>query len=137
MSTNYEANAIKIANELGIGLTVKKAEKQTCPPWRDNGKKDCDHVHGWLYEITLTVGGKTLTFPFWNSLRDKADGKTPTAYDILCCVASDAQCPTDPDEVVAEFGDMKPSQAIAVANRAKELQALFNPTELRALSEIQ
>ena len=62
---------------------------------------------------------------------------TPSCYDILACLSSDASCPTDPDEVVAEFGPMKPSQAIAVAESARRLQAFFTSDELAILSEVQ
>ena len=115
-----------------------------CPPWDNAG-----HTHGDQYRVTIrsapsrrgrnpeNPGAMSVSFPFWNSLRDKADGKSPSAYDILTCVASDAHSPTDPDEVAAEFGESKPSRAFAVAEWAKELQTFFTELELNALAEIQ
>lgn len=58
----------------------------------------------------------------------------PSSYDILaglyvCYYES-------PDEVVEEFGCMKPSQAIAIYEQDQELQKLFTEKELELLSEI-
>lgn len=62
---------------------------------------------------------------------------TPTEYTILACVSSDMSCPTDADEVHAEFGDMRPSQAEAIAAHARKLQAFFTEEERAILSEVQ
>ena len=58
----------------------------------------------------------------------------PSSYDILarlyvCYYES-------PDDVVEEFGCMKPSQAIAIYEQDQELQKLFTEKELELLSEI-
>lgn len=62
---------------------------------------------------------------------------TPSYYDILCCVSSDASGPTDPDEVVREYGNMLPSRAIAIAAHARKLQTFFTADELTLLTEVQ
>jgi len=131
----HEEQANEVAKRLG--LTVKAAYKgYRCPKWCDG-----NHVHGDLYRVTIQaqrMGGfdNAVSFDYWNSLHDKADNKRPTTYDILACVSSDMSCPTDPDEVAAEFGEMKPSQAIAIAAHAAKLQAFFTKAEQAAISEI-
>ena len=117
------------------GLTIRAAFKgDKCPAWENEGS----HIHGDCYRITIRrKGGRSVSFDFWNSQADSQNDKRPTPYDILSCVSADAFSPTDPDEVAAEYGDMKPSQAIAVARFAKRLQAFFWEDELEALGEIQ
>lgn len=115
----------------------------TMPAWaaRDADVGD-ERGQRHKYKITLRKGEpgvdcQELSFPFWDSIANFGVGKQPTAYDVLACISLDALSPTDPDEVVDEFGEMKPSQAIAVAEFAKKLQAFFTRDELKALGEIQ
>ena len=142
----YEANAQKIAQ--AIGLVVKATFKgDRCPPWEDKSCKSC--VHGDRYCVTLKrvgpdrvfshgePGPRSLSFDFWNSQADMQAGKQPRYYDILACVASNASTPTDPDEVAQEYGDLLPTQAIAIAKFAKRLQAFFAEAELEMLREIR
>lgn len=132
-TSEYETQAQRVAREMG--LTVKAAYKgDKCPQWCD-GK----HQHGDRYRVTLFNGAshRSLSFDFWNSLMDVQRGDRPSYYDILSCVSSEATSPTDPDEVVAEFGEMKPSQAIRIAKWAAKLQAFFTEAEIDALSEIR
>ncbi len=124
-----------------FNLTVKAAFKgDKCPPWED---KDC--MHGDRYRVTVKrslgkAGGRNLStsisFDFWNSVNDMQAGKSPTAYNILACISSDASMSTDPDEVVEELGEMRPSQAVTVAKFATRLQAFFTKEEIEALAEI-
>ncbi len=136
--TEYEAQARRFLET--NNLTIKTAFKgDKCPHW-DNSK----HIHGDRYRVTIKRiyniwNGQphSISFDFWNSLHDKESGNKPTAYDVLACISSDAYMPTNPDEVVAELGEMKPSQAIATANFAKKLQSFFTKEELEQLSKIQ
>lgn len=123
-----------------LSCTARRADDR-CPAWCD-GK----HIHGNHYRVTISRGGGwpasgcgsgSISFDFWNSHHDMTNGKLPDAYGLLSCVSSESSMPTDPDEVVAEMGDMKPSQAIRVADFAKRLQAFFSEDELEALREIQ
>lgn len=129
----YEEQANKFLKDFGLKLkAVHKGDM--CPPW----KSPCDHMHGDRHEVTISrADGKSITFDFWNSVADVEEGKTLTNYSVLACISSDAQGPTNPDEVYEEFGDMKPSQAIAISEFAKKLQAFFTEKEIEALSEIQ
>lgn len=130
--SEYEANAQRIARE--IGLVVRAAFKgDRCPPWEH--EKGC--IHGDRYRVTLKLRGRSLSFDFWNSLAATQANKRPGYYDILSCVGAEASAPTDPDEVVSEYGRMEPWQAVAVAKFAQRLQNFFTEDELRQLSEIQ
>lgn len=159
-TTDYESRARQIADALG--LTVVAAFKgDRCPPWLDKRPpvtlhsdrcNACGSVHGDRYRVTLKFTGRaeawpawrvgrstyqSLSFDFWASYQDKLDGHRPGYYDILCCVASEASMPTDPDEIAEEFGPMKPSQAIAIAKHAARLQAFFTEGERARLAEIE
>lgn len=137
--STYEETARRIA--AAMGLTVKAEKKgDRCPPW----EKPCKCIHGDRYRVTLKLrckssphGDSSLSFDFWNSLHDKQNGRDLGYYDILSCVGADATGPTDPDEVVAEYGNMKPSQAIAVTKFSARLQAFFSAKEIEALSKIR
>ena len=132
--SGYENKARAAARQLGLTLSIGNPENE-CPPWRSKGQR-CDHIHGYRYLVTLHKRGKRLTFLFWNSRDDADKGIDPGYYDILACVSSDSSMPTDPDEVVVELGEMKPSQAIAAAKFAARLQRFFSPDELQVLSEV-
>ena len=130
--SEYETNAKRVANELGLKVSIKRAKTQTDPKWTG--------PHGTKYRVSLKLGKKSTSFDFWGSQHDKEKGKDPGVYDILACVSSDMSMPTDPDEIHEEFGaNMKPSQCKAVANHAKKLQAFFSglsESELDKLREI-
>lgn len=130
--STYEETAHRVA--AAMGLTVKAEQKgDRCPPWQTS----CDCIHGDRYHVTLRKGRRSLSFDFWNSLNDMQNGREPGYYDIRSCVGSDATGPTDPDEVVEEYGDMKPSQAIAVAKFSARLQAFFTEEEIDSLGEVR
>ena len=135
----YEEQAEQFLTQYGLVIrTAFKGDK--CPAWEEGTL----HIHGDRYRVTIqrelvtgSIPFNSISFDFWNSKNDKDKGIRPTGYDILSTVSSDAFSPTDPDEIVAEYGDMKPSQATAAARFAKRLQAFFTEEELEALSEIQ
>lgn len=132
----YETKAKGFLRKFGLDLKVV-FQGDKCPPW----KVPCDHMHGDRYRIIISAkdgrAPKSISFDFWGSVNDMQAGKAPTAYSVLACISSEANSPTDPDEVYREFGDMPPSQAVRVADFAKRLQAFFTAKELEALSEIQ
>jgi len=142
-ASEYEEQAHQFLVRHNLTLSIRRGLDK-CPPWDDDS-----HTHGEHYRVTIrgaptrrgrnpeNPGAMSVSFSFWNSLNDRANGKIPSAYDILACVASDAHSPTDADEVAEEYGEIKPSVALAVAERAKELQAFFTQLELDALAEIQ
>jgi len=133
---DYEAQAKRFLDLFDLSLnTAFKGDK--CPTWCD-GK----HIHGDRYRITIKRmnrdrNPKSISFDFWNSLKDREEGNRPTPYDVLSCISSEASSPTNPDEVFAEYGDMKPSQAVAIAKFAQKLQDFFTGAELESLQEIQ
>jgi hypothetical protein len=141
--SEYEEQAQAFLKKYGLTLSIRRGANR-CPPW-----DDASHTHGDHYGVTIASAparrgrnpgnpsAMSVSFSFWNSLQDRVIGKSPSAYDILACMASDAHSPTDPDEVAEEYGEIKPSTALAVATRAKELQAFFTEQELDALAEIQ
>jgi len=142
--TDYEEKAQGFLDR--NGLTIRAAFKgDRCPPWERGNK----HIHGDRYRITIKrvgpdkvfsdgePGPRSISFDWWNSYNDSHEGKRPTAYDVLSSVSSDAYCPTDPDEVLQEFGgDMTIAQAAAIAKFALRLQSFFGNWEYEDLAEI-
>jgi hypothetical protein len=115
--------------------TTYKADK--CPLWCDG---NCQH--GDRYRITISRKAESrLSFDFWNSQNDSAEGKEPTAYDVLACISSEVHCPNTFSEFCSEFGyDEDSRKAPAMFRRcdsfATRLRAFFTEEELKALSEI-
>ena len=143
--TKYDIQAEEFLAKFNITLEVRRAAFPECPRW-DMGKcAKGRHTHGEKFNGQFSRGteGKPvhgtapLGFDFWGSLNDAEKGKRPSHYTVLACVSSDISCSTDPDEVHAEFGDMKPSQAQAIADHARKLQSFFTGAERAALAEIQ
>ena len=129
----YNKQAQAFLDTFGVKLKVDMRNDK-CPPWNHTG--GCQH--GDHYRVTLRKADKrSLSFDFWGSIVDMQNHKDPTAYAVLTCLGIDVQAPTDPDEVAEEFGDMKPSEAIAIAKFARRLQRFFSEEEVQELSEIQ
>ena len=155
-ATDYDRQATEFLREYGFDITIEGGQGE-CPPWADGkGGKcprgECGSTHGGDYIVTISRPGeckighppfercdhqKELSFPFWGSLADYREAKDPSWYDVLSCLSSDASYSTSPDEVAEEFGPMKPSQALRIADFAWRLQHFFSKAELEALSEIQ
>lgn len=143
--SSYDDQARKFLDQYGFKLCARRTPRNNCPTWCDPAGTGCKHQHGDEYRVTITREPGTarihrirsVSFRFWNSQNDAKQGRRPSAYTILACVSSDAHSPTDPDEVVREFGAMPPSQALAAAAFTKRLQAFFTEAELGALAEIQ
>ena len=137
-SSDYENQAKEFLYRFGLSFMADISDNQSCPPW--GAEKPCNHLtHGRKYNIGFMrrFDQPSLEFNFWGSKHDQEDGKHPTAYDVLSCISSDASQPEDPDEVYAEYGNMKPSQCIAIAEFSKKLKQFFSKEELEALAEIQ
>ena len=132
MATNeYEQQAQAFLTK--YGLTLKATVSDTKRPTFTKAGED----HGRHYHVTIArADHHAIRFDFWGSIADRDTGKPTGAYDILSCLSADVRAPTDPDEVADEFGDMKPSQAVRIANFAKRLQAFFTAPEIDDLSEI-
>ena len=142
--TQYDSQAQEFLQRFGFTLKIIEGEAK-CPPWDDH-KAGCQHgTHyriGMYRRITAEekpLMTRVLHFDFWGSINDMMHGRALSPYDILACLGSEATFPTDADEVAAEFGngDMKPSQAIAIARFARRLQRFFTEAEIEALSRIQ
>jgi len=152
--SHYDLEVEAVCERLGLVVKTQRLVPGECPTWDREKCKKGWHVHGWHYRATVArkptkpcpwtcnrneicTHFQSISFDFWNSQHDREKGWHPRAYDILSCISGDLSAPTDPDEVVQEYGDMPPSQAVAVAEFARKLQAFFTEAEKQALSEIQ
>jgi hypothetical protein len=144
MTNDYELQARRFLTKFNLTLEAKR-QGIKCPPWGDC-KKTGKHIHGDGYLITIKRTGADahndmrtglISFEFWNSLHAVETGESPTSYDVLACISNDINMPVSPDEIYDEFGGMKPSQAIAIAEFGKKLRGFFSSQEQTALSEIQ
>ena len=154
VESKYDVQAREFLAKFSLVLEIRRAEFQTCPEWN---KQDCEkgkHGHGIKYVVMIVralpvrswpasqlpeLTPPSLEFPFWNSKAEaqKPLPHKPSAYDVLAHLSSDANSPTTPDAVYAEFGDMKPSEATIIATHALKVHSFFTALEVEALSEIQ
>lgn len=96
------------------------------PSW-DTDRDDLSTDQHWQIEVFPldsrdAMQRPGIKFDYWNSIHGAANDIDPTPADIVEILANDATMPTDPDEVYADVGEMKPSQAYAVAEFASALQ---------------
>lgn len=138
----------------------RKPGTSRCPYGR------CNATHGDRFLVTIerVSTARSISFPYWAPFNDcymrlvdwrarHPAGRpraraisldtdpiqllhTPSTYDVLACISSDMSAPTDPDEVAREYGEMLPSQAIAIAAFASRLQVFFTDAEREALAQI-
>ena len=131
MSDTYEGDGNRVARDLGLRMKITRPKTQQCPKWC----RDHIHIHGDRYRVTL-FHIRSLSFDFWIRQVDVLKGIVPRYYDVLSCVVSAASAPTDPDQVIAEYGVMPVSQALSVSRFAKRLQAFMSADKWAQLSEV-
>jgi hypothetical protein len=134
----YDIQAQDFLDRFCLTITVAAGPSQ-CPDWSTRrGLGACAHDHGLHYTIRIARDrGHVLAFDFWGSQKDAEEGKEPTPYDVLSCLAADIGMPDDPDEIAGEMGDMKPSQALKAAEWFRKLRAFFTREECEALADIR
>lgn len=146
----YEQHAQRICDHFGLRVEIRVGVPK-CPKWdRSVTKRHCPYAlctgfHGKHWHVTIHApNGETITFSFWDSVHNDLVGiRKPGVYDVLACLDFDGS--TDPDEIAAEYGDIRPSQAIAIAEENKKLKRLVTTTSgisphtemIRALGEIR
>jgi len=135
--TPYEQTAHDWLTRYGVifGAT-RRANKM--PPWnRTPGQSKRQH---WGVGLETSTGHR-LTFDFFQSISATAKGEPVTAYDVLSCLASDVSlADMSPDDIAAEFGPMKPSEAYRCHAWGKRLAAFLAHLPdgaVAALREIQ
>lgn len=175
----YQKQANDFLAKFGITFEAIRAVPQTCPEWSkcepykfhpESFHKPyvtCPHNHGLKYSLqfTRTTTGKTLIFPFWNSINDtyrqaalkalqwSASGRmkdeiprsavTPTAYDALACISGDAHIYSMQfDEYCNEFGydtnSIKAKDNYDYGCKfSRDITRFFTADELVELQEIQ
>jgi len=104
------------------------------PAYRD------DDVKLPHYIVTIRrVNGPKLSYDFWHGPLPPVEDEShePTAYEILVSLGEISRCSPNPDEVYEEFGEMKPSQAIGMANFAKRVRKFLTRKELVEIRSIK
>jgi hypothetical protein len=144
-TNEYDTQAENFLSSNAIKFRATLSDSKT-PAWSDNGK------HGHHYRVTLSkkdsfdecrTPGKRLTFDFWGSIKDAADGvQTVSAYSVLACISGDAYTPATFAEWCADYGDSVDSiKALQTFRRcaafAKRLWAFFTEAELEQLQQIR
>lgn len=61
----------------------------------------------------------------------------PSDYDILACISGDMFGSTNPDEIYEEFGEMKPSRALHIAEHNLKLQSFFSEAERLKIADVE
>lgn len=155
----YAVKAQAVADKLGLVVWISRGDSDRCPEWDAGDKRgtcvECASTHGDHYTVKVKnrLGAK-VTFDFWGSYADSKaaqvagayrnsrktvkPAKRPTIYDVLSCFVSDASIPETADEVVEEFGAMKPSRALSIAEsgiKARAFFACYPEAEMQELQE--
>jgi hypothetical protein len=134
MNTDYEKQSRDFLTKHNISFkAVFKGDK--CPLWDDP-----KHIHGDRYLITLKRDKRQYSFSFWNSLRDKQEGNTPTPYAVLTCIEKYDYGTFE--DFCCEFGydiDSRKAEKTykEVVKQYKKVVAFFTASEIEELQEIQ
>lgn len=86
---------------------------------------------------------RELGIALYGSLLHEHDSKTvkvkhkPSYYDILACLSFEVFGSTDPDAIYEEFGEMKPSQALRIAEHNRKVQAFFTEAERLKIADVE
>lgn len=134
--SGYEAQARAFLDKHGINLRITKSDSKPAP-W--------DGPSGHHYRVTLSRKGEPgrLTFDWWGSQAMAEEGKDPSAYSVLSCIASDLYTPETFEDYCSEYGEDEDSRkALQTFNRAhrhaERLRAFFaDETEREELGEIR
>ena len=135
--SHYVRQAKDFLKKFGFRITITKVGRDVWP-WADRKKGEAaepqDH-----YRIAVTKAGrKPLTYDYWNSLNNTRLGVPANEYDVLSVISGSVYDSADPDELAAELGITRPSQAYAAAEENRKVQAFFaEEAERAALAEIQ
>jgi hypothetical protein len=139
--------ADKLLASLGLRMVVSRSDDRP-PAWEDG--KDHNKAHGIHYYVTIEkwidnnrlAPVAFLAFDFWGSIADREASEAHPAGPIpadragmLDCLRSDASMPDTAGEVYQEFGEMRPSQAEAIAAHGRKVRAFFTADELEKLRE--
>lgn len=129
----YQEQALKFLRTNDVKLKIKKSEVQEPANWSIDG------VSGYKYDVTMTTSRGAYQFPFWDSIANRQEGKTPTKYDVLACLNV---WEGSIDEFTDEFGynDQPTSETIktynAVIDQSLQLKHILPAKALRELQEI-
>jgi hypothetical protein len=135
MENEYEqkANEFLVKHQM-IFSAMRGVEK--CPLFCD-GK----HMHGEHYRVYFRRKGQAPghRLSFWNSMNDVTEGNTPSAYDVITCLAKSD--PGDFEEFCGNYGydtDSRKAEKTykAVVAEWKNVEAFFSEEELAEMGEI-
>jgi hypothetical protein len=134
-ATDYDARTEAWLKRHGLRFSIPHARNPRSPGW--------DGPHGNHYRPRFSRIGEpgSLTFDFWGSMNDMHEGKDPTAYAVLSCVASDVHCPLTFADFCAEYGyDEDSRKAFATFKRcaafAERLRRFFTDEEIEDMATI-
>jgi hypothetical protein len=133
----YNKQAVDFLHKYGLTLSIRESVPQEPPEWR----KDKDG-HGTQYWCKLTnKEGKHYGFYFWDSIKNKQDGKRPRAYDVLACLDTYSDGSTFQD-FCNDFGydtdSIRASQIFdAVQKQVAGLKNILSSEALDEINEIQ
>jgi hypothetical protein len=134
MNTDYQKQGRDFLAKHNITFKATfKGDK--CPMW-----DDVNHIHGDRYIATFKRGKRSFSLSFWNSLKDKEEGNTPTAYDVLTCIQK--YDPGTFENFCGDFGYDEDSRKAektykAVVKEWWRVYRFFTSSEIEEMQEIQ
>ena len=95
----------------------------------------------WKYNCKLERGGKSYSFPFFDSVANYEKDERPSKYDVLACLDTYDYI-QGIEDFVLEFGyDIEDKETKRIYNacmkQSEKLHGLFTDEELEILAEIR
>lgn len=139
--TTYDQQAIDFCRAHNVRTTIRESRNPKSPAW--HAEDGAPARHGIHYRVTVTTPHGRTSFDFWGSIADMDNGRAPSAYDVLACVAHDIHTPDTFADFCADYGlDTDSIRALALYRRcarfARALRRVFPTPEMQAaLADIQ
>jgi len=132
--SEYDEQAEDFLSKTGSTIEIKNAEFEF-PLW------DIENKHA-SYEVTLIKGEESMTFKFYDSLRNTEEGVKPSTYDILASINYEQEAEESFEDFCDAFGydsdSIKASKIFdAVKKMNADLKRVFSEEDLELLGEVQ
>ena len=132
-TNNYEQQAQEFATKAGLKLSILDQNYKS--HFSDDAKNG---VSRWVFKCRLSVGKKSYTFDFWQSINE--NDKQPTLYDVLTCLEKYGY--EDFEDFCSNLGYDSDSRTAektfkAVQREYNAICRLFTSEQIEELREIQ
>jgi hypothetical protein len=130
----YDKQAQDFLEANKLRFAARRRPDGSPPPWATANSQ-----YGFHYKVTIArKNGGSISFSFWDSVANKQNRKSLTAYDVLSCLACDINCPETFKDFCDEFGlDSSESDFRRCNKFAVRLRKFFTKEEISQLEDIR